>query len=118
MVSQAVITMKTKKINLGKDFSDTPLGRVPTDGPFSGERFRKEFLVPALRDNDRVIVQLDDIEGCGSSFLDEAFGGLVRWEKITAKDLQEKLLIESKVPAHSLFSNIIWKYIKEAVPRT
>lgn len=65
-----------KRINIGKDFSDTPWGRYHDDGPVSGERFREEFLKPALKEGEKVCVSIDDAEGYGSSFLDEA---LVAW---------------------------------------
>lgn len=70
---------KTKTINVAKDFTRYPAGRYLADGPFSGERFRDEFLIPALRDpNTVIVVQLDGARGLASSFLEEAFGGLVR----------------------------------------
>jgi hypothetical protein len=68
----------SKTIDIGKDFSRYPAGRYTSDGPFSGESFRLKFLVPALDNNEKVIVLLDDTAGYGSSFLEEAFGGLVR----------------------------------------
>ncbi len=66
-------------INIAKDFARYPFGRYRTDGPYSGQRFREEFLVPALTDSDTAVtVVLDGAIGMGSSFLEEAFGGLVR----------------------------------------
>ena len=67
-----------KIIDIGKDFSRYPAGRYTSDGPFRGESFRSKFLVPALNNNHKIIVLLDDTAGYGSSFLEEAFGGLVR----------------------------------------
>lgn len=67
-----------KKINVANDFSRYPAGRYKTDGPFSGERFRDEFLRPVLDANDKATIELDGVRGYGSSFLEEAFGGLVR----------------------------------------
>lgn len=70
--------MKTKTINIPKDFSRYPAGRYKADGPFSGEGFRNKFLLPPLRRGEAVTVELDGARGYGSSFLEEAFGGLVR----------------------------------------
>lgn len=71
--------MGNKVINIERDFSRYPAGRYLTDGPYNGEKFRKEFLVPALSEStEKVIVELDGARGLGSSFLEEAFGGLVR----------------------------------------
>ena len=106
--------MNIKTINIGKDFSDTPLGRYPSDSDYSGERFRNEILLPALNDSDRVSVEIGDVEGYGSSFLEEAFGGLVRKCHMTAEVLKNKLLIECKNPGYSIYERLIWKYIKEA----
>ena len=103
-----------KTINIGKEFSETPLGRYPTDSGFSGERFREEILRPALADNDRVIVKIDDAEGYGSSFLDEAFGGLVRKGYFTLEALKQKLVIECVDKDYALYEDLIWKYIQEA----
>lgn len=69
---------EVKVIDIANDFSRFPAGRYRTDGHFSGERFRDDFLLPALASSDRVRVIFDGTFGYGSSFLEEAFGGLVR----------------------------------------
>ncbi len=46
-------------------------------GPSSGEEFR-EWLIKELERDSDITVVLDDTEGFGSSFLEEAFGGLIR----------------------------------------
>lgn len=67
------------KINLGQQFARYPAGRYLTDGPFSGQKFREDFLIPALLGADPEIeITLSDARGLKSSFLEEAFGGLVR----------------------------------------
>lgn len=69
----------SRTINIGKQFSRFPAGRYSKDGPASGEEFRDRILLPLLNEGDGVIVvNLDDAIGYGSSFLEEAFGGLVR----------------------------------------
>ncbi|EDW2054882.1 STAS-like domain-containing protein [Salmonella enterica subsp. enterica] len=60
-----------------KDFSRYPGPRYIRLGDFSGELFRSSVLMPALA-NDDVTVNFDGVYGYGSSFLEEAFGGLVR----------------------------------------
>ncbi len=72
-------------INVAKEFSRTPFGRDEHDGPNNGTRFRKERLLPELRKNQgREAVVTVDFNGIalviGSSFFEEAFGGLVRIE--------------------------------------
>src|SRR5271170_4668971 len=64
------------------EHAPSPGGRYISDGPFSGEWFRNEILGPAvaaaLESEDKVKVELDGTAGYGSSFLEEAFGGLIR----------------------------------------
>ena len=69
------------KINIAKDFSETPGPRYKKDGEYSGEQFREEVLLPVFRkceEGDKLVVDLDGGYGYPSSFLEEAFGGLAR----------------------------------------
>lgn len=70
--------MTKKIIRIAENFSRYPAGRYKDDGPYSGERFREELLLPALNKEEPTIIDLDGARGYGSSFLEEAFGGLVR----------------------------------------
>lgn len=79
-------------INVVKDFSKRPYGRYQaTDGDFCGENFRKNLLTPALHRYSHVHVELDGYNRYGRSFLDEAFGGLIREDGFTLSDLQNRL---------------------------
>lgn len=82
-------------IDIAASFTRFPGGRYRSDGNFSGERFRDELLVPALRAHERVVVRLDGTVGYGSSFLEEAFGGIVRSGVFSADELLSKLSFES-----------------------
>lgn len=109
--------MKTKQIHIGRDFSDVPLGRYLTDGNFSGQRFREEFLVPALRDGNNVVeVTIDDTEGFGSSFLEEAFGSLVRKHGFTIQNLEKRLKIKYQKPEFKMYETSTWNHIRNAKP--
>ena len=104
-----------KEIDIGADFSATPLGRYhPQDGPNTGERFRREFLVPALKSGEKVVVTIDQVEGYGSSFLEEAFGGLVRVEGYSSADLKTRLEIKCLDPDYDLYKKAIWRHIERA----
>lgn len=67
-----------KTIRIAKEFTKYPAGRHKYDGPYSGEKFRDEFIVPLIDKGERFKIDLDGTAGYGSSFLEEAFGGLVR----------------------------------------
>lgn len=80
--------MKSLTVNVGKQYSRFPAGRKKQSGPASGEGFRDDVLVPLLEQHpDEIVVEFDDALGFGSSFLEEAFGGLVRVRGYSADDL-------------------------------
>lgn len=63
-------------VNVARDFSALPMGRFAEHSPFSGSRFRDEFLIPALEQGPTVI-DLTGTRGRSASFLDEAFARLL-----------------------------------------
>jgi hypothetical protein len=105
-------------INISKDFGRFPGGRVPSDGPFSGEAFRNKHLAPAMREaisqGTSVEILLDGVEGYGSSFLEEAFGGLVRHESFTEDQIVKHLKLTSADGSMSFYSAMILDYVKDA----
>ncbi|MGO3714173.1 STAS-like domain-containing protein [Alcaligenes aquatilis] len=108
--------MSTRMIHVAKEFSPSPAARYIHEGPNSGERFRRDFLAPALRNSrgGRVVVNLEGVVGMGSSFLEEAFGGLVRAEHFSFKELQSRLEVLTVTNTHQ---QRIWRYIKDADQR-
>lgn len=84
----------TKEISVARDYSPYPGPRFAKQGKYSGEKFR-EVLVEALRKHEHVVVDLDGTTGFGSSFLDEAFGGLVRAEGMDPSELSRRLTVKS-----------------------
>lgn len=70
------------KICVSKDYSETLGARNISDGDYSGEDFRENFLIPrfetALEHKEKLIIDLDGGYGNPVSFLEEAFGGLSR----------------------------------------
>lgn len=99
----------TKILTVATDFSKSPAGRFFTDGPNSGQRFREELLYPALQ-SGKVEVDLDGVLTMGSSFLDEAFGGLVREKGFKPGVLRDKLVVKSRLKT---YVNRIWSYIED-----
>lgn len=102
-------------ISIASDFSDVPAGRHRVDGPWSGEAFREDLLAPAIEqaiaEGDTVSVDLDGVEGFGSSFLDEAFGGLVRYGYASSSQLRAVLTIRHSERGLSLYESQIWEYV-------
>ncbi|MBM0748531.1 STAS-like domain-containing protein [Pantoea eucrina] len=83
--------MSIKMISIIKDFSKSPYGRYPSDGDWNGQAFRTKILTPALRNSDKVVVDLTGYNRYGRSFIDEAFGGLIREDGFTKEELDSKL---------------------------
>jgi hypothetical protein len=86
-------------VSVARDFSATPGGRYEKDGEFSGEAFRTKIVLPqlleAMRAGDKLHVNLDGTAGYATSFLEEAFGGLVRYLK---RSIKGTLVVESDNP--------------------
>jgi len=104
--------MQTKMISIAKDFSTTPAGRHAKFHPASGEAFRDSILLPALRQGV-VTVDLDGTAGYGSSFLEEAFGGLIR-NGLAAETVRQRLKLKSSM---TVYSDRIWRYIEDEAER-
>ena len=101
------------KIDVVKEFTEAPGGRYKTNGDFSGEEFREKILLPKLiqaeKENTKLVVDLDGGYGYALCFLDEAFGGLVKYhEKI---DILDNIIIISKD------DEFLINYIKKCVSR-
>lgn len=102
--------MNETVIDIGKQFTRYPAGRFRDDGPFSGERFRDEFLRPALAGDRTVKIVLDGTMGYGSSFLEEAFGGLVRVLGLDPVALKKQLVLDTKDKS---LADEIFEYISD-----
>ncbi|WP_122454162.1 STAS-like domain-containing protein [Pseudomonas viridiflava] len=96
---------------VAKDFTKMPCVRMRDDGKRSGQEFRDDILLPALRANKKVTVDLDGVLTLGSSFLEEAFGGLVREGYFTARELSSRLEIKFQVESYVKES---WEYVNAA----
>ncbi|WP_370515207.1 STAS-like domain-containing protein [Erythrobacter sp. THAF29] len=82
--------------SIAEDFSRFPGPRFHWQGPNSGETFRGR-LVKLLKGTDgRIKIILDGTTGIGSSFLDEAFGGLIRKEGFARDVVRRRFQFVSK----------------------
>lgn len=106
-------------IEIARDFSRTPGPRFARLGPNSGEAFRNK-LIEALKvsQDDVVTVVLDGAEGYGSSFLEEAFGGLVRLGLFPAADLLHRLRITAHSRLYQTYAAEAQRYLEDAVRRS
>ncbi|AXO17623.1 STAS-like domain-containing protein [Providencia stuartii] len=95
-----------------KDFSKYPGPRYERLGENSGEKFRDSFLIPALLEDHDLIVDFDGVFGYGSSFLEEAFGGLVR--QGVNRDILINLKKNLKSKDKSIIDEVI-SYIDDAL---
>jgi len=102
------------EINIAEVFSKTPGGRFLNDGPATGERFRRDFLMPALQNgSDKIKIILDGTKGLPSSFLEEAFGGLIR-SQVQYSEIKSRLEFEAS-EQNSYYAAEILEYIDDAV---
>jgi len=110
--------MEAVRISVSNDFSPRPGGRFPWEGPNSGEEFREKVLVHRYREarqaNVDLVVDLDDTSGYASSFLEEAFGGMIRKRYAEKDDLLARLTILSG--AQPKWVQRVERYIRQAEP--
>ena len=100
--------MSHRRITVVRDFHPRPWGRTEEDGKGNATRFREQHLKPAMNDFDQVIVDLSGYNLYGSSFLEEAFGGLVD-SAHSPESLQAKLrIVHNRLPS---LVNEAWSYV-------
>lgn len=104
-------------INIAHDYTKSPGGRFSTEGEYSGEDFRERILFPVYEEcrktNKKLTVILDGGYGYGSSFLEEAFGGLAR--KTNDPDILNISFVSNEEPR--LINDIIG-YMKDELKKS
>ena len=101
---------------IGNQFSDDPAGRYYTDGDGNGEEFREEVLKPIFSSGKKITINIDkNVEGYGSSFLVEAFGGLIKHGYFKKEYIQERLKITYDNSDFKFYAKKIDQYINEAI---
>ena len=104
------------KIDVATDFSMTPGPRFKRLGPHSGEEFREAIMRALSRHPDEEIeVFLDGTEGYGSSFLEEAFGGIVRHSGFPAAEIRRRLHIRARSRLYESYAEEAQNYLNEAL---
>lgn len=103
----------SRTISIARDYSPFPAGRKKSDGPFTGERFREELLMPLLARGEHVVLDIDGVEGLPSSFLEEIFGGLIR-EGMPLADLRRLVEVRATEPDLAVYVELAWRFAAEA----
>lgn len=98
------------KYDIAKEYTATPIGRYKKDSPFSGEGF-KDILARFIQDKQPIRLIMDNTGGYNPSFLEEAFGGLIR-EGISRELVEKYIHYETEDP--SLIAEIAL-YIDDAI---
>lgn len=105
--------------DVGNSFHHRPMGRKKADGEFSGEVFRETILLPFFKkvkesnSNEILVLDFNNVSMAGSSFIEEAFGGLVR-DGFSKKFIKDHLEIIVDIELKELISDRIYQYIDKA----
>jgi hypothetical protein len=103
-----------KLISIVSDYTKFPGGRYTRHGKGSGEEFRQKFMLPVLRGGEDLTVDLDGAAGYPASFLEEAFGGLIR-AGLSPEIVKKHLTIEATQEAYKAYVVVAWEYIDDAI---
>ena len=68
---------------------------------------------PVLNEDDHVTIVLDGTSGYAASFLEEAFGGLVRLGFRPA-DIKNNISVQARDAAYRVYVEQIWDYVGDA----
>lgn len=92
--------MEEVRIIVATDFTQTPGGRWIKLGPFSGELFFKDWLLPKYAEARSIgsilHIYLDGVRSYPSSFLDQSFGELYRQQ---GDDVKTRLVFHAEEKA-------------------
>lgn len=109
--------MAEMQLSIAHEYSKSPAGRYPKDGPFNGERFREELLIPkldaAISAGAKLVVNFADADSYSSSFLEEAFGGVVREGRFSNDQLKKYLELVTTDPAYDFWVIDAQDYMKK-----
>ncbi|MGJ3648923.1 STAS-like domain-containing protein [Sphingomonas sp. GlSt437] len=98
--------------SIARDFSRNPGPRLKSQGAASGEALREAIKRNLQNFAGRIVIDLDGTAGFGSSFLDEAFAGLVRKGVLSRADAHRRLAFKSQIDP--TYVTEIWEAIDDA----
>lgn len=108
--------MADQTIEIARDYSPYPAGRYRKNSDSSGEEFRERLLIPALKKGGVIHVKFAGAAGYPASFVEEAFGGLVR-SGFRAEELENRLRLEAGGAEYEVYVVQAWQYIRDAETR-
>lgn len=102
-------------LNIAKEYTRCPGARYESEGDYSGERFRNDYLAPmlkaALEAGVKLEVVLDGSAGYSTSFIEESFGGLIRTDHFTLQEVKDNIIIISNEdPSYVEDINVYWDH--------
>ena len=101
--------MSVCSFSIAKDFSRYPGGRLRVRGPYSGEEFRDDFLIPRLNEFEVLEIDLDGVVGYPPSFIDESFGELAK--RMGLEEMKRRFHFKSE--DDPFIVKIIWSKIEK-----
>ena len=106
-------------LNIAKEFYTHPAGRVVADGKYNGTTFREKVLRPkveeALRSGRKLCVSLSGLMSFGSSFFEEAFGGIIREMPAEAQRVADTIVIDAGTDRNVRYKIMIETHIRKAL---
>lgn len=102
----------THTFRVAKEFALLPAGRYKTDGSHTGEHFREKLNDLLSQYNEPIEVNFDGVLGVGSSFLEEAFAGLIRAGILSKQDFGNRILVVAN--DNPAITEKIHRYIQDA----
>ncbi len=102
-------------IIIAEDYTKYPGLRYEYLTPnISGEKLRDEFLIPALENNESIVVVMDgNIGQYIPSFLEECFAGIIRKKKYSMEEFKSKVKIISNDDPELI--NEIYHYVSREI---
>lgn len=101
-------------INVANDFSLMPSGRHRSDGSYTGDHFYEILIkeIEKVPEDEKIIINFDGVLAAGSSFLEQAFAGLIREKKISKNQFFNKFeIVANEYPE---IREKVKRYVSEA----
>lgn len=103
------------RIHIAEELSSYPAGITDRDGPHNADSFREDVLLPKYLEakgrDAELHVHLDGVRSFSASFLEAAFGGLIRKEDLDKGDLARRLKVVAVEPVNQRYVDAIYRYL-------